>query len=572
MSEGSTTRVLVLGGGIGGLTVAHELAERGFEITVVERQSIFGGKARSVTVSHGDAPGADSLPGEHGFRFFPGFYQHLPDTMARIPYPDPGYLSETVVDHLVDCRVFAIARGDGLVFEIPTKLDGVDFAGVRMLARHALSWNIKLANLAFIVKKLAWLLSLPRSERRDRLDPVSWWEFTEAARRGKDDPEYVKYLVDGITRSMVACRADRMNAYTAGTILLQLLRSMIGSAGHADRVLDGPTNERWIDPWMRYLQHLGVTFARDTEVAHLEVEGGRITGATVRDHGGTRVEQADWYVAAMPVERMCKLVDAPLAAADPGLEGLQHLETEWMNGVQIYLHEPLDLVDGHTVYSASPWALSSVEQQHHWPPELFARFGTVSGIVSVDVSNWEQPGLYGKPARECTKDEIVREVIDQLARHLPRDRVSRLDTGNIAHAFVDPDIVQRASGDWNEEPLLVNTVGAWEWRPEAQTQVTNLVLASDYVRTNTNLACMEGANEAARRAVNVILTAEGHADPCAVWDLHEFKGDDDLFAISREMRAAPEPGNAPPLEPDDIPDRFYSLEQSRTSPTPARRG
>ena len=29
--------------------------------------------------------GRADLPAEHGFRFFPGFYRHLPDTMKRIP-------------------------------------------------------------------------------------------------------------------------------------------------------------------------------------------------------------------------------------------------------------------------------------------------------------------------------------------------------------------------------------------------------------------------------------------------------------------------------------------------------
>jgi NADPH-dependent 2,4-dienoyl-CoA reductase/sulfur reductase-like enzyme len=40
-------RVAVLGGGVGGLTTAHELAERGFDVTVVEPKA-FGGKARSI--------------------------------------------------------------------------------------------------------------------------------------------------------------------------------------------------------------------------------------------------------------------------------------------------------------------------------------------------------------------------------------------------------------------------------------------------------------------------------------------------------------------------------------------
>jgi hypothetical protein len=42
------------------------------------------------------------------------------------------------------------------------------------------------------------------------------------------------------------------------------------------------------------------------------------------------------------------------------------------------------------------------------------------------------------------------------------------------------------------------------------------------VRTNTDLATMEGANEAARRAVNGILDASGSAEPkCRVWPLSE---------------------------------------------------
>ena len=54
------------------------------------------------------------------------------------------------------------------------------------------------------------------------------------------------------------------------------------------------------------------------------------------------------------------------------------------------------------------------------------------------------------------------------------------------------------------------------------TSIPNLFLASDYVRTYTDLATMEGANEAARRAVNGILDAAGStARRCAVWKLRE---------------------------------------------------
>src|ERR1700755_1521102 len=105
-----SSRVIVLGGGVAGMSAAHELMERGFEVVVLERRGGAGGKARSVPVIDDGAgtsghetahTGAQSLlhrlPGEHGFRFFPGFYKHVVDTMRRVPSFD----GRNVADHLV---------------------------------------------------------------------------------------------------------------------------------------------------------------------------------------------------------------------------------------------------------------------------------------------------------------------------------------------------------------------------------------------------------------------------------------------------------------------------------------
>ena len=75
---------------------------------------------------------------------------------------------------------------------------------------------------------------------------------------------------------------------------------------------------------------------------------------------------------------------------------------------------------------------------------------------------------------------------------------------------IDPDVARV-----NLEPLFINTVDSWDNRPQSDTEIGNLVVASDYVRTSTDLATMEGANEAARRAVNHILKQDGSgARPC----------------------------------------------------------
>jgi hypothetical protein len=134
---------------------------------------------------------------------------------------------------------------------------------------------------------------------------------------------------------------------------------------------------------------------------------------------------------------------------------------------------------------------------------------------------------------ELSAGQVKDEVWAQLRRSLGGyPEAAGLNDENLVDWFLDPDILfPNPSHAVNLEPLLVNTAGSWEDRPEATTRLPNLLLASDFVRTYTDLATMEGANEAARRAVNAIL-AEEHvgAPPCALWPLHE----PDLFAPLRD--------------------------------------
>lgn len=110
----------------------------------------------------------------------------------------------------------------------------------------------------------------------------------------------------------------------------------------------------------------------------------------------------------------------------------------------------------------------------------------------------------------------------QLKAELNDDSHPDLQDANLLDWFLDPSIDVTPSGATNDEPLMVNVASSWQYRPEAVTSIQNLFLASDYVRTFTDLATMEGANEAARRAVNGILRVSGSSAPaCGVWPLEE---------------------------------------------------
>jgi len=541
----SRKKVVILGGGIGGMSAAHELIERGFDVEVFERKPIPGGKARSLAAvgtslgvttvaaarpAPAYGPSGAPLPGEHGFRFFPGFYKHVIDTMARIPYK-----GGSVRDNLVNAPEVKIASFDRssylLPAEFPRNPDDLKVDVFTVVAMLSGLSGVSLTDAAFFGTKL-WQFMTSCSERRlVEYERINWWDFIEAESRSL---AYQKYFGDGITRSLVAAKARRASAKTIGDIFVQIVFGVLEPGGvAADRLLNGPTSDVWLNPWLAFLRERGVIYHTDSDVRAIRCERGQVRSITVSHGSGQRQVVGDFFIGALPIERMAELVTPALSSCDPSLVNLNELSAyvEWMNGIQFYLTEPMPIAKGHAIYVDSPWALTSVSQAQFWKDFELAKYsdGAVKDILSVDISDWDVIGLNGKQAQHCSRQEIALETWEQLKRSLNVDD-EVLKDGQLHSWFLDPDIGEIDVGgdptkprlDTNAEPLLVNYVDTWRLRPEAVTRIPNFFLASDYVRTFTDLATMEAANEAARRAVNGILRAVGsEAEPCAIWNLHE---------------------------------------------------
>ncbi|ORV09829.1 hydroxysqualene dehydroxylase [Mycobacterium celatum] len=513
------TSVAVLGGGIGGLTAAHELAQRGFDVTVYELRDAFGGKARSMPVPGSGTGKRDDLPAEHGFRFFPGFYRHIPDTMARIPYKN-----RTVADHLTASKRMLLAQannGNELIgiAERPSSLDDVEVM-IRFMWGVGVGLGIPPPEIAWFFDRLLTLLCSCDERRFGEWELVSWWDFMGAEQRS---PAFQKFLADGMTRTLVAARAHEMSARTGGLILCQLMYDLVRGGGRMDQVLDGPTSEVWIDPWIAHLTGLGVKLRSGCQVAAIDCTSGRITHVIIGGAGGPERVVADHYVAALPVERLRTLVSPALCEAEPRLAALPQLVVRWMNGAMFYLYRDVPLVRGHAIFIDSQWALTAISQAQFWPGiDLSQRGdGSVQGILSVDISEWKRKGRHvKKTAMKCSPAEIQTEVWGELVDAIDD---GSLDPANVHSFFLDPAIQPpNPTKAANLEPLLVNTKGSWADRPDAVTRIPNLFLAADFVRTYTDLATMEAANEAARRAVNGILDATGSTAPrCPIWTLRE---------------------------------------------------
>ncbi|GAB3465895.1 hydroxysqualene dehydroxylase [Actinophytocola sediminis] len=522
-------RVAVLGGGMSGLTAAHELIERGFEVTVYESTAL-GGKARSIPVPGTGTMGRADLPGEHGFRFFPGFYHNVPDSMSRIPLPGNG---NSVVDNLVSLNGALISRSGGrsdIELAIPANPisqplnpDSLRESIIGLAQQLA---ALPLSEILLFADRLLVFMTSSPARREGQWENVSFWDFMRAEGRSR---EYQVALVRFMTRGLIALKERVANTRTVGSMGEAFILAFLGRGTNGQspaRMLNGPTSETWIDPWARHLTSLGVRFELGQTVRSLTLSGGRITSATVTDAAGTPAQvTADWFISAVPMERARELWSPEILRAAPELAGMSQLRTDWMNGVQFYLRETPPIAAGTQLFLDTPWEITSVLDSLLWDREIPAQYGdgAARDILSLDVSDWDTPGiLYGKTARECTIEEVLAECWAQVTDALHDTGRTILPDGIRHSSFLDPAIRETGSGLTNDTPLFINTVGSYRFRPDSGTSIGNLFLAGDYVRTDINLATMESANESGRQAVNALLDAAGATgDRVPIQTLHQ---------------------------------------------------
>jgi uncharacterized protein with NAD-binding domain and iron-sulfur cluster len=469
------------------------------------------------------------LPGEHGFRFFPGFYHHVPDTMRRIPFPgNPNGVWDNLATATEGKWLRSGDRPDGGPFGIgPEPQQALTPDGLRRNLLEIIGQRgVPPHELAYFVERLMVYVTSCKERQFGQWEHVSWWDFIKAEGRSE---AYKKEIAAGMTRNLVAAKETVASTRTIGHMGEAFVWNIMGRGndGAPDRVLDLPTNEAWIDPWIIHLRKLGVKLKVGRTLEGFRTRKGRIAGAVVRDRRRRRrVVEADWYVLAAPAERATKVLGPNVRRLDPSLNGLDSLFVDWMAGIQYYLKRKVDITHGHLTFLDSPWALTALTQAQFWTTRDFARdYGDGSAVdcFSIDISDWDTPGmLFKKPAKQCTPDEIAKEVWAQIKEHQTAGR--HLSDDMIHSWFLDPGIKwqPRKGENRNDTPLLVNTVSTWEKRPKAHTEIPNLFLGGDYVQTDVDLATMEGANESGRAAVKALLHAAGSsAEPPQMWTLYE---------------------------------------------------
>ena len=443
--------------------------------------------------------------------------------MRRIPYPGNSYGVWQNLTRATSYLHSGLERADltiPLPFPLPTLPNPVTpKAFIESLTTvFQTLFRLPAWEAAYAAQKLAVYVTSSNDRKIGQWDNMTWEEYIGANRAS---PEYNRYLADGIIRNLAASKSRDASAHSIGLVgeasvwSILLLGNDFDDKGF-DRVLNGPTSSQWIDPWVQHLRSLGVNFQVGKALSRLQPNGRHIASATVVGSNGVPESVvADWYVSAVPCEKLAAVLTADVIALDPKLANVARLRTEWMNGLMFYLRERVDVTKGHVNYVDSGWGITSISEEQFWKRSLTTYGdGTVRDCLSAIISDWSTPGNFnGKSARDCVPEEIAREAWAQIKAHL-NDTGRVVDDAMLHSWFLDPAIMNSGTpAVANDEPLFIQDPGSWLRRPESVTQVDNLFLAGEWVKTDQNVTTMEGANEGGRQAANGVLLASGYRGP-----------------------------------------------------------
>ena len=476
--------VIIIGGGISGLTAAHELIELNYKVTLIERNDIVGGLARTY--------GKEKIcPYEYSWRAYGQWYQNVYNLMKRIPFSH----KETVYDKLV------VLNGGKKTCDKKIPNYENTFSNINIFDKIKMYKEIfnfftscnerNITNFSKIGIKDYILKSYVSKEAEDKI--------------GKIVGPYLGF--------------DYKNAS-----LYDLLYFFEMNLNNSDKknnfnITSLPTNFCWFDPWVKYLEKKGLTIKLNNEVKSLTLNNkNNITSIIVYDKINNIINElkSDYYINCTGPEILTQLL-VPYKLYPSIKLFFNNIKKVEDNGRQIqlsiyyYLDKKIFLNNNNTLayLPNTPWLLMVLPTGHIWGDEHLSKFckKEIKEVISVGICEPYVNGLkIKKPWSKCTVDEIRQEAWYQLINDSDfKNNIcieDNLDLKNInIIEFKMWDSYKYKNGKIDTyEPKWANNINTVQYRPDTKTPIYNLFIGGSYSNTTTGCYSMESAAESGKIA------------------------------------------------------------------------
>jgi squalene-associated FAD-dependent desaturase len=438
-------KVVIVGGGLAGLAATTVLAPRGFNVTLLESRGRLGGRAGSFV---------DPTTGE------------LVDTCQHVSMGCctnfTHFCCEVGIAQLLEAQRC-------LYFMTPDRRIST-FSAAPLPAPLHLARSLWRAHFLTLGEKIRilWGMMALRWARADVDPPFETW----AVRHGQT-PQTLKRFWGLVLTSALNESTERIGRRYARKVFVQsFMRSRRGFEVEVPRV---PLGRLYGEELRNWLESHHVQAQLNCAVKSICVAGNEIESLKLRDGSDCL---ADWYVLALPFDRLLELLPDRIVKAEPYFAKLRHLETSPITSVHLwYDRRVMDLPHIVLVDCAGQW--------------VFNRGETSRGehYVQVVVSASRQ-------FRGLGHREVERMIVEEISRLFP---------------LATSDCLRRARVITEHGATFSAVPGVDEWRPSQVSPIRNLLLAGDWTATEWP-ATMESAVRSGYLAGEAILERSGRPE------------------------------------------------------------
>jgi len=444
----SSKSVIVIGGGLAGLSSAVALADAGFRVRLLEQKPFLGGRASSYALPTGEQ--VDNC-------------QHV--TLGCCTNLDDFYRRVGAVGK--------IAFYDRLVF--------VDRLGRRSIVEaSALPVPLHLAPSLALFSSLTWgerhaighaMIAIARRGGRNSDGDAAGKSMLDWLRLHGQTPAAIARFWGVVLVSALNEELHRIDArYGLDVFWKAFLANRQGYRVGLPKV---PLSELY-DGCRSAIERRGGEVALRAAVRGLRVADGRV--AAIQTDG--QEEAGDYYILAVPHEAVLELLPAEILDREPLFGNLRRLRTSPITGVHFWFDRDV---------MAEPF-LTLLDRTAQW---IFNKSLLYGGPGDGRYLQLVISASYDLVPR--SRQEIIDICLQDVREVLPDARQANLTKATV---------IKETAATFSIEP------GSDRWRPSQRTPLPNLFLAGDWTATGWP-ATMEGAVRSGYLAAEAVLAAAG---------------------------------------------------------------
>ena len=436
VADGSAKKVVVLGGGLAGLSAALRLLDHGCKVTLVEKRPFLGGRAYSFR----DGPeGIEIDNGQHVFLGCFTFYREFLEATGAI---DKAYLPHSL-------RTEVVLNGRSAVLSSSPLLGKLHLLPSLLRYPHIGLKDKLLALYGLLAAKLT-----NRSKPTASLDDESGYDWLK--RHHQTDRTIANlwnlFILPSLNDDLRDVSADMMLMVFQEALMKGPAEAAIGLSRVGLTSLNG-------DPARTLLEEKGTRMMLSKTVRSVRFDDGRVSGVELSD--GETLE-ADACVSALPFQVLAQVLPDEIAK-DQFFSSASALSSSPIVGIHLW-YDAAIMDQDFVAFLDSPvqWVFNKNRIQE--ADESSGQY------ICISLSGaWRHI--------DTPKEELIDTFTQEMRRLFPRAKSARVEKSLVVK---------------ERDATFRSTPGASKHRPPQTTPIPNLFLAGEWTNTGWP-STMEGA-------------------------------------------------------------------------------